>query len=132
MKIKFFVFSFFLNACLSIVFAQKNTAGWSADYKKSRSFIENVGQFDQFENQQTGKIKYAVDFGETRIFFGIKGIRYSFLEATKIPKEERESLKKEKDFLKEKNDKLKNFGKVKVTKEKPKGDVVDVDFEEVK
>ncbi|MFN5909993.1 MAG: gliding motility-associated C-terminal domain-containing protein [Bacteroidota bacterium] len=95
MKIKFFVFSFFLNACLSIVFAQKNTAGWSADYKKSRSFIENVGQFDQFENQQTGKIKYAVDFGETRIFFGIKGIRYSFLEATKIPKEERESLKKQ-------------------------------------
>lgn len=46
--------------------------------------------------------------------------------------EERESLKKEKDFLKEKNEKLKNFGKVKVTKEKPKGDVVDVDFEEVK
>lgn len=46
--------------------------------------------------------------------------------------QERESLKKEKDFLKEKNEKLKNFGKVKVNKEKPKGDVVDVDFEEVK
>lgn len=46
--------------------------------------------------------------------------------------QERESLKKEKDYLKEKNEKLKNFGKVKVNKEKPKGDVVDVDFEEVK
>jgi gliding motility-associated-like protein len=76
--------------CMSILgFGQKE---WSASYQKSRSFIENIGQFDEFENSNTGKIKYAVDFGSTRIFFGESGICYSFLEAVKIPKEEREAL----------------------------------------
>lgn len=46
--------------------------------------------------------------------------------------EEREMLQREKDFIKERNQKLKNFGKVSVTKETPKGGVQDVDYEEVK
>ena len=80
--------------CFSPLFAQENTAPlWSAEYSKSKSFIENLGQFDEHENASTGKIRYAVDFGATRIFFGDKGVSYSFLEATKIPKEERDALR---------------------------------------
>ena len=78
----------------SSVFAQSaNQLGWQAEYGKSKSFIENIGQFDEHENQVTGSIKYAVDFGATRIFFGTKGVSYSFLEAQKIPKAERAALR---------------------------------------
>ena len=70
-------------------------SGWKADYAKSRSFIENKGQFDQYQNASTAKIRYAVDFGATRIFFGDKGICYSFFEATKIPKEVRDQYRLE-------------------------------------
>jgi hypothetical protein len=45
--------------------------------------------------------------------------------------EERASLKKEKDFVKERNRKLKDFGKVSVSQENPKGDIQDVDYEEI-
>jgi uncharacterized protein YxeA len=45
--------------------------------------------------------------------------------------EERELLKRERSFQKERNDKLKNFGKVSITKNKPTGKVEDVDFEEI-
>jgi len=63
---------------------------WSAEYSKSKSFIENQGQFDSEETASTGKIQFAVDFGATRIFFGEKGVSYNFMEALKIPKAERE------------------------------------------
>lgn len=65
---------------------------WTAEYSKSKSFIENKGQFDDEETASTGTIRYAVDFGATRIFFGDKGVSYSFLEATKIPKTDRDAL----------------------------------------
>lgn len=45
--------------------------------------------------------------------------------------EERQHVKREKDFLKERNQKLKNFGKVTVEKKKRVDNVQDVDFEEV-
>jgi hypothetical protein len=45
--------------------------------------------------------------------------------------EEREAIRKEKDFVRERNQKLKNFGKVSVTKSEPKGTVQDVDYEEL-
>ena len=45
--------------------------------------------------------------------------------------EERRQLKKEKDFLRERNQKLKKFGKTEVLQDRPKGDVQDVDFEEI-
>lgn len=45
--------------------------------------------------------------------------------------EERQYVKREKDFLKERNQKLKNFGKVTVEKKKRVDNVQDVDFEEV-
>lgn len=97
MKLKLFVALFFL--ITNQLFAQNNsnTNGWSAEYSKSKSFIENLGQFDQESNELTGKILYAVDFGSTRIFFGENGICYSFLEATKIPKEERDALRQKMD-----------------------------------
>lgn len=46
--------------------------------------------------------------------------------------EERRQLTKEKEFLKERNQKLKSFGKVSVLNSKPKGDIQDVDYEDVK
>jgi gliding motility-associated-like protein len=73
---------------------QKSTEpAWAAHYSKSKTFIENMGQFDDQENSSTGKIRYAIDFGSTRIFFGDKGVSYSFLEAVKIPKEQRDELR---------------------------------------
>lgn len=46
--------------------------------------------------------------------------------------EERADLAREKAFVKERNEKLRNFGKVTVSKSgSPKGDVQDVDYEEV-
>jgi hypothetical protein len=47
--------------------------------------------------------------------------------------EERELLKREKNFQKERGEKLRNFGKVSVIgRSKPAGKVEDVDFEEVR
>lgn len=46
--------------------------------------------------------------------------------------EEREVLRKEKEFTRERNQKIKNFGKVSVSNIPPKGEVQDVDYEEVK
>lgn len=45
--------------------------------------------------------------------------------------QERADLSREKEFVRERNQKLKDYGKVSVTKSKPKGDVQDVDYEEV-
>lgn len=45
--------------------------------------------------------------------------------------EERADLAREKAFVKERNEKIKNFGKVTVSKSTPKGDVQDVDYEEM-
>jgi gliding motility-associated-like protein len=67
---------------------------------KGESFIENVGQFDEFATIATGKIHYAVDFGSTRIFFGENGLSFNFLEANKLKRSEREQIlaKQSKDF----------------------------------
>jgi len=85
--------NFLLTLLLTGLIYNTNAQGWQASYSKSKSFIENIGQFDENENQQTGPIKFAVDFGATRIFFGSKGVSYSFLEAQKIPKAERDALR---------------------------------------
>ena len=45
--------------------------------------------------------------------------------------EERADLKREKDFVRERNRKMRDFGKVSVQKETPRGDVQDIDYEEV-
>ncbi len=83
-----------LKLCLTSLYSQENIPPiWSAEYSKSKSFIENIGQFDEYENAVIGKIRYAADFGATRIFFGDEGISYSFLEATKIPKEQRDEMR---------------------------------------
>lgn len=66
--------------------------GWSAEMKNSLSFIENKGQFDIHENEYTGNIHYAVDFGFTRIYFGDKGVSYYFHEVKKKSKEERAEI----------------------------------------
>ena len=76
------------------VFGQTpSDTGWTREFHKARVFIENKGQFDEFSTNETGKILYGVDFGSTRIFFGKTGINYSFLEAVKVPKAERDALR---------------------------------------
>lgn len=86
---------FLFTLSLTQLFAQTDqSASWNAEYSKSKSFVENIGQFDQNETATTGMIRYAIDFGATRIFFGDKGVSYSFLEAIKIPKSERDELRK--------------------------------------
>ena len=72
--------------------AQPHSEGWKVDYSKSKSFIENKGQFDSDENEFTGKIRYAIDFGATRIYFGEKGVTYGFRKLTKKSKEERKQI----------------------------------------
>ncbi|MEY3198987.1 MAG: hypothetical protein RJA13_945 [Bacteroidota bacterium] len=94
MKRIFILFFVLLELCVSTIYSQESiTPLWSAEYSKSKSFIENIGQFDEYENTATGKIRYAADFGATRIYFGDKGISYSFLEASKIPKDQRDELR---------------------------------------
>ena len=77
-KSLFFVFSY-LVFCGSF-FAQST---FKVAYERPKCFIENRGQFDVYQDQQTGPIKYGVDLGKAKIFFGVKGIRYYFLDAEK-------------------------------------------------
>ncbi len=44
---------------------------------------------------------------------------------------EKEAVQREKDLLRERNRKMKDFGKVRIQKSNPKGDVQDVDYEEI-
>lgn len=72
-------------------FSQNN---WKIEFERPKVFIENKGQFDQFSNDQIGEILYAVDFGKTKILFGKKGVKYSFLDSDKIAKEKRGEVAK--------------------------------------
>jgi gliding motility-associated-like protein len=83
----------FLGAVLSLNAQQKE---WRAEYQKARVFIENKGQFDNACEVEIGKIKYAIDFGATKILFGERGVAYDFLEATKLSKEERAEIEAKK------------------------------------
>jgi hypothetical protein len=65
---------------------------WKQEYSSSKVFIENKGQFDASENKLIGEIQFAADFGSTRVFFGKKGVSYSFLNAKKVPRDERAHL----------------------------------------
>ncbi|MFM6934635.1 MAG: gliding motility-associated C-terminal domain-containing protein [Flavobacteriales bacterium] len=78
------------------LFGQENSENnWTQNFQKARVFIENKGQFDEYATNETGKILFGVDFGSTRIFFGKTGIHYSFLEAVKVPKAQRDALRAE-------------------------------------
>lgn len=76
-----------------MIFAQTGIQStWDGNIIKRKVFIENVGQYDKFSNSSIGEVKYAVDCGVLRIFFGEKGISYSYLEATKLSKGERDAI----------------------------------------
>lgn len=74
---------------VSILSAQEKTKSWKVENSRSKSFIQNLGQFDSESNEKIGVIKYVADFGATRIFFGEKGVSYSFRKITMESKEER-------------------------------------------
>jgi hypothetical protein len=90
-KMKQLLFLSILFCSFQSVFAQ-TTGDWTADFSTSKVFIENLGQFDSEANEQTGAIKYAIDFGSTRIFFGEKGVSYNFLEIKKKSRAERQEI----------------------------------------
>ncbi|MEN9699540.1 MAG: hypothetical protein RLZZ301_738 [Bacteroidota bacterium] len=90
MKYSHLLFSFFFLSAM--LFAQTDS-DWTHSYQKARVFIENKGQFDTYVDPEMGPIAYVIDFGSTRVFFGAKGITYSFLEAQQAPKAQRDSLR---------------------------------------
>ena len=91
MKFIFFLAILFL--VINQSFSQESIqATWGIEHSKNKSFVENLGQFDHEENLSTGKIKFAIDFGSTKIFFGEKGVSYNFLEIQKKSKGERAEL----------------------------------------
>ena len=60
---------------------------WRVAYERPKCFIENQGQFDAYQNEHTGTILFAADFGKAKVFFGKKGIKYYFMDASKAKKE---------------------------------------------
>jgi len=71
------IVAFFTFISLSVsVYGQ----AWKKEFERPKCFIENQGQFDEYENEHTGKIRYAADFGKAKVFFGITGISYVFLD----------------------------------------------------
>ena len=60
---------------------------WKVTYERPKCFIENQGQFDAYQNDHTGLILFAADFGKAKVFFGKKGIKYFFMDASKEEKE---------------------------------------------
>jgi len=74
---------------ISILSAQDNPNSWKIENSRSKSFIENKGQFNSESNETIGDIKYAADFGATRIYFGENGVSYGFRKIEKKSKQER-------------------------------------------
>jgi len=72
--------AFFFCTSLSV---SLNAQAWKKEFERPKCFIENQGQFDDYENEHTGKIRYAADFGKAKVFFGITGISYVLLDAEK-------------------------------------------------
>lgn len=93
-RIQLSILLLFILNCLCVYTQEEISPQWTAEFSKSKTFIENKGQFDQFVTSSTGQIKFAVDFGSTRIFFGEKGVSYNFLEILKQSKEERAEIAK--------------------------------------
>jgi gliding motility-associated-like protein len=70
---------------------------WKISYERPKCFIENQGQFDGYQNQQTGPIKFAADFGKAKVFFGERGMKYFFMDADKISHKDGDSFKNTKE-----------------------------------
>lgn len=90
---KFAFIPIFLFTIVLHIFSQETIQpNWTVENTKNKNFVENKGQFDHEQTSSTGKIHYAIDFGSTRIFFGEKGILYSFVEIQKKSREERAEI----------------------------------------
>ncbi|NBO61654.1 MAG: hypothetical protein EBU82_11920 [Flavobacteriia bacterium] len=82
------ILCFFLFAVQLVV----GQSPWIKSYERPKCFIENLGQFDAYQNEQTGPIKFAADFGKAKVFFGEKGIKYYFMDAEKSSNKDRSEL----------------------------------------
>lgn len=71
--------------------AQQNGGNWSVNWNNAGSFIENKGQFHVYGCAlQSSEILYAVDNGNTRIFFTKAGLIYSLMDVNKRHKDHEE------------------------------------------
>ena len=101
MKLLFQFIAILVFSSLQIIGQQNNEKHWSAKFGYQKAFIENKGQFsipDVFGNPSP--VLYAVDHGGTKIYFTKKGITYTFLEASKKQKDEREKERERREALK--------------------------------
>jgi gliding motility-associated-like protein len=74
-----FVAFYLMLFMVASVFGQE----WKRAFERPKCFIENQGQFDSYQNESSGTILFAADFGKAKVFFGKTGIRYVFLDAAK-------------------------------------------------
>ncbi|OFZ06971.1 MAG: hypothetical protein A3D92_11070 [Bacteroidetes bacterium RIFCSPHIGHO2_02_FULL_44_7] len=74
----------------TLSFAQQ--AQWEQHQALQKWFVENAGQYDGEARIETGPILFAAELPGMRVYFGETGIRYSFREVRKIPKEVRPHL----------------------------------------
>jgi len=78
-----FIFTlFFALICGSFSMAQNSAvAAWTANFEKGKSFIENKGQFKTSGTKENNEpVLFAVDEGNSRIYFTKKGLVYSFVK----------------------------------------------------
>lgn len=70
-------------------------ASWTVNFEKSKSFIENKGQFKNNDSKNDAPVIFAVDHGSTMIYFTTKGVTYSFLKTWNKEKDEKEEEREE-------------------------------------
>ncbi|MBI1289543.1 MAG: T9SS type B sorting domain-containing protein [Flavobacteriales bacterium] len=80
----------FVMVCFFSARSQNASSGWVHAMEDQKAFIENRSQFDGL-NRTDDQILYAIDHGDTKIFFTEKGITYLFTETEKKSEEELES-----------------------------------------
>ncbi len=98
----FVVFFLMMNVT---VFASSASTEPNDNWKNSKSFIENQGQFRVFGlKQQIPGILFAHDDGNTKIYFTKKGLAFNFVQKSPKKREHEDGTKKfknEKEFLEE-------------------------------
>jgi len=83
--------------------AQKTDSGWRQEFGKAKCFIENRSQFDG-QNERDAKVLYAMDHGNTKIYFTEYGITYRFFDVK--PKYDKEEVEHRTDITHAEKEKL--------------------------
>ncbi|HTF05561.1 MAG TPA: hypothetical protein VK826_16155, partial [Bacteroidia bacterium] len=88
-KLIVFLVVFFMYCFATIAFGQKTN--WTTQWNSNESFIENKGQFSiPGKSVASTDILYAIDDGNTRVFFTKAGVTFSLVDMNKRKKTEEE------------------------------------------